>query len=79
MKRPKPLTCCTNCVTPGFDIQLANGKCGRVFNGERCNGMNGSTIQENSWSECPSCAATGVAPNVPCGQCDGYGWLFQGR
>ena len=28
MKRPKPVTCCTNCGTPGYDIQLANAKCG---------------------------------------------------
>jgi hypothetical protein len=52
-KRPKPVTVCTNCGTPGYNIQLANGKCERMVGKERCTGTNQSAIAENDWGECP--------------------------
>jgi hypothetical protein len=45
--RPKPVTVCTNCGTPGYNIQLANEKCGRMVGNERCTGTNRSAIGEN--------------------------------
>ena len=76
MKRPKPVTCCTNCGTPGYDIRLANAKCGRMAGKKRCKGTNSSANQENDWAECLACNATGWTGNGSCEQCEGAGWLF---
>jgi len=78
-KRPKPVTCCTNCGAPGYNIGLANGKCGRMVGKERCKGVNQSAIGENDWSECPSCAGSGYEGENRCSQCTGAGWLFARR
>ena len=69
MKCPKPVTCCTNCGTPGYDIQLANAQCGRMAGKKRCKGTNSSANQENDWAEClgrnvPVGLVMGVANNV---------------
>ena len=49
-KRPEPVTACTNCRAPGYDIRLANGKCGRMVGKERCTGTNQSAIGDNDWA-----------------------------
>jgi hypothetical protein len=77
MKRPKPVTSCTHCRAPGHNIQLANGKCGRMVGTKRCTGTNQSAIGDNDWGECPSCAASGYDGAAQCRQCDrGSGWVF---
>jgi len=60
MKRPRPVTSCTDCRAAGYNIDLANEKCGRTLAHEqRCKGTIQSAIGENDWAECPSCAASG--------------------
>jgi hypothetical protein len=75
-KRPKPVTTCTNCGAPGYDIALANAKCGRMVNRKRCRGTNRSAIGGNDWAKCPSCEALGYEGIPQCSQCGGPGWLF---
>jgi len=77
MKRPKPVTSCTKCGAPGYEIALANGKCGRMVNWKRCKGTNQSAIGDKDWIECPSCEAFGYEGYPQCSQCGGPGWLFQ--
>jgi len=77
MKRPKPVTSCTHCRAPGYNIQLANGKCGRMVGTKRCTGTNQSAIGDNDWGECLPCAASGYDGAAQCRQCDrGSGWVF---
>jgi hypothetical protein len=76
MKRPKPVTSCTDCGTPGYNIGLANLKCGRVFSKKTCKGTNQSAIGDNDWVECPSCEGVGYRGEPQCSQCGGPGWLF---
>lgn len=73
VKRPKPVTSCTDCGAPGYNIQLANGKCGRRVGDKRCKGTNQSAIGENDWAECKACMGEG------CAECTGVGWLFLPR
>jgi hypothetical protein len=61
-KRPKPVS--TNCGTPGYNIQLASGKCGRMVGNERCTGTDQSAIGENDWGECPWYTATGLGKEL---------------
>ena len=75
-KQPKPVTCCTVCGKVGYSINLANGLCGRRYDGKRCRGVNQSAIGVNDWSECPSCTATGWEGNSMCHPCNGSGWIF---
>jgi hypothetical protein len=76
MKRPKPVTSCTECGTPGYNIRLANLKCGRVFSKKTCKGTNQRAIGHKDWAECPSCEALGFRGTPQCSQCGGPGWLF---
>jgi hypothetical protein len=76
MKRPKPVTSCTKCGAPGYNIALANGKCARRVNAKRCTGTNQSAIGHNDWAKCPSCEASGYEGTPQCSQCGGPGWLF---
>jgi hypothetical protein len=66
MKWPKPSTSCTKCGAPGYDIDWANEKCGRMVNRKRCRGTNQSAIGDKDWAECPSCEVwdTGVLRSV---------------
>jgi hypothetical protein len=77
--RQRPVTVCTNCGAHGYNIQLANGRCGHIANGRRCQGINQSALQECDWAECSTCAATGFEGKRYCRQCDGSGWVFTGR
>lgn len=74
MKRPKPVTSCTNCGGPGFNIKLTNANCERVVGGKRCNGTNQRAIGD-SWKECLTCAAFGYVGAAQCSVCDGFGWV----
>jgi hypothetical protein len=77
MKRPKPVTSCTNCAGPGFDKELINAICGRgrrMVSGKRCNGTNQRAIGD-SWKECLTCAAFGYVGAAQCSVCDGFGWV----
>ena len=38
VKLDKPVTSCTNCKAPGYNIGLANGPCGRMVGKKRCKG-----------------------------------------
>jgi hypothetical protein len=77
MKRPRPVTYCTDCRAVGYNIDLADEKCGRTLAHEkRCKGTIQSAIGENDWAECPSCAASGYDRTAQCFQCRGSGWLF---
>jgi hypothetical protein len=76
MKRPKPSTSCTKCGSPGYNIALANGECGRMVNGKRWRGTNQSAIDDKEWVKCPSCGALGYRGTPQCSQCGGPGWLF---
>ena len=75
MKRPKPVTSCTNCGGPGFDKELTNANCGRMVSGKRCNGTNQRAIGD-SWKECLTCAAFGYVGAAQCSVCDGFGWVY---
>jgi hypothetical protein len=82
MKRPLPVTSCTNCGAPGYSIERANRKCGRMISKkrgggtERCKGLNRSATLEKDWGECPSCAATGDEGANRCSLCNGVGWFL---
>ena len=77
MKRPKPVTSCTNCAGPGFIIELTNANCGRMVSGKRCDGTNQRAIGE-SWKECLTCEAFGYVGAAQCSVCDGFGWVCVG-
>jgi len=40
LKRPVPVTCCTACGNAGYNLTLANRRCGKNIGGERCEGTN---------------------------------------
>src|ERR1700684_1353116 len=62
MKRPMPVTSCTECSNAGYNPTLINLRCGKTIKGERCTGTNSSAINDSDWKECPSCNA--LEPNV---------------
>jgi len=77
MKRPKPVTSCTNCRASGHNIDVVNEQCMRtVLHGQRCQGTNQSALGAADWTECPSCAAFGSDRIAHCFMCRGSGWLF---
>ena len=75
MKRPEPVTSCTNCGGPGFIIELTDANCGRMVSGKRCFGTNRRAIGD-SWKECLTCAAFGYVGAAQCSVCDGFGWVY---
>jgi len=76
LKRPVPVTSCTACGNAGFNLTLANGRCGKNIGGKRCEGTNARATDEGDWQECSFCQAIGVEHNAPCSQCRGVGWLL---
>jgi hypothetical protein len=74
MKRPVPVTSCTSCGNAGYNLTLANGRCGKKIDGERCKGTNSSAASDGDWQECAACQGIGVERNAPCSQCRGVGW-----
>ena len=76
MKRPEPVTSCTNCGGPGFIIELTDANCGRMVSGKRCFGTNRRAIGD-SWKECLTCAAFGYVGAAQCSVCDGFGWALR--
>jgi len=73
-KRPRPVTVCTDCGAPGYDVKLSTGSCGRMVRGKRCNGTNQRAIGD-SWKECLTCAPFGYVGPAQCSVCDGFGWV----
>jgi hypothetical protein len=76
VKRPIPVTSCTACGNAGYNLTLADGRCGKTIGGERCKGTNSSAANDGDWQECWSCRAIGVERNAPCTHCRGTGWRF---
>ena len=76
LKRPVPVTSCTECGNAGYNPTLINLRCGKTIKGERCNGTNLSAINDSDWKECPSCNGIGAERNATCGRCRGAGWLL---
>lgn len=52
-KNSKPVTFCTVCNAPGYDITLVNGPCDRRTSKEICLGIIQSAIGLHDWQECP--------------------------
>lgn len=75
-KMQVPVTHCTVCGAPGYIIQVAERKCGRLVHGKRCEGINQSALQERDWVGCSKCAASGFDGKRYCLECNGCGWLF---
>lgn len=78
MKRDLPVTCCTECSGAGYNRGVANGRCCRIFGGQRCNGLNAIADKTIDWVECTHCEATGYYRNKECPNCRGAGHLSVG-
>jgi hypothetical protein len=63
------------CGKVGYNIQAANGPCGRNVGDKRCRGINQSALQANDWRECTVCNGEGYKAAI-CEACDGAGWVF---
>src|ERR1700681_1956557 len=55
MKRELPVTCCTECGGAGYNVRVANGRCCKINDEQRCNGVNAIATKEFDWSECTHC------------------------
>jgi DnaJ-class molecular chaperone len=75
LKRPLPVTSCTECGNAGYNPTLINLRCGKTVNGQRCKGTNSAAI-ESAWIECPSCHGIGAERNATCNRCRGAGWIL---
>jgi DnaJ-class molecular chaperone len=75
-KMQMPVTFCAKCGAHGYSLLLANRQCGRMIQGKRCRGMHQSALEQNNWTECAACHATGFEGKRYCRQCDGSGWIF---
>jgi hypothetical protein len=51
-KQRPPVTSCTNCGKVGYNITIANERCGQTIDRKRCKGTIQSAIGENDWAEC---------------------------
>jgi hypothetical protein len=70
----RPLTRCTRCRTPGYDIEMAHKPCGNTDGGRSCSGWIVSTVNSGDWRKCDACSA--MLSREPCVLCRGIGWLF---
>jgi hypothetical protein len=77
MRRELPVTCCTECGGAGYNIRVANGRCCKISDEQRCGGVNATAI-ETDWIDCAHCEATGYYRNKECPNCKGAGYLFVG-
>lgn len=75
-QKPQPVAVCTRCGAVSYSPDMINGQCSQVTVGKRCTGVNGSALYQTDWGICPACEATGQRGKMPCGQCDGVGWLY---
>jgi DnaJ-class molecular chaperone len=78
MKRELPVTCCTQCGSAGYNLRVANGRCSKIIDKERCTGVNAMASKALEWIECAQCEATGYYRNKACPNCKGSGYLFVG-
>jgi hypothetical protein len=79
MRRELPVTCCTECGRAGYNLRVANGRCCKISDEQRCTGVNAIAIKPLDWSECTHCGATGYHRNKECPNCKGAGYLFVGQ
>jgi len=77
MKRELPVTSCTACGGAGYNMRVANGRCCKTSDEQRCNGVNAIAI-ETDWIDCAHCQATGYYRNKECPNCKGAGYRFMG-
>lgn len=74
--KPKPVAVCTRCGAVSYATNMINGQCAQTVAGKRCVGVNGSALNADDWKQCETCAGTGSRGKMPCGHCDGAGWLY---
>jgi hypothetical protein len=74
--KPRPVAVCTRCGAVSHATSLINGQCAQTVAGKRCVGVNGSALNADDWKQCGACAGTGSNGKMPCGHCDGAGWLY---
>jgi DnaJ-class molecular chaperone len=75
LKRPVPVTFCTECGNAGYNPTLTKLRCGKTVNGERCKGTNSNASDESDWKECDACNGIGAERNAACARCRGVGWV----
>ena len=73
VKRPKGF--CAKCGAAQYDVASIGLQCLRTVAGMRCMGTVESALEENDWSECPSCSATGRVEDEVCYRCGEGGWI----
>ncbi|HEV2194062.1 MAG TPA: hypothetical protein VGR55_00635 [Candidatus Acidoferrum sp.] len=74
--KPQPVAVCTRCGAVSYSTEMINGQCAQITVGKRCTGVIGSAANQADWEICPACQASGQNGKMPCGQCDGTGWLY---
>lgn len=74
--KPHPVAICTRCGAVSYSTEMIGGQCAQVIVGKRCTGVIGSTANKLDWEICATCQGTGQNGKLPCGQCDGTGWLY---
>jgi hypothetical protein len=76
MKLHWPVAFCTKCGFVTRNDGFINQPCPQMVKRSRvrCDGVFQSRLNQDGWTECPTCAATGVNNNQPCGTCRGVGW-----
>ena len=74
--KPRPVAVCTRCGAVSYATNMINGQCAQTVGGKRCVGVNGSALNADDWKQCEACAGTGSNGKMPCGHCDGAGWVY---
>jgi len=75
-QKPQPVAICTRCGAVSYSTEMIGGQCAQVTVGKRCTGVIGSAANKIEWDMCLTCQGTGRNGKLPCGQCDGTGWLY---
>ena len=73
-----PIAICTRCKTPISNAILINDRCGKRFDGVRCNGVYRSALNYADWKKCAACAGSGLHAKKRCEDCQGTGWQYIG-
>lgn len=76
LKRELPATYCRTCGAAGHNARVANSRCSKTLNGERCSGIIVLARNVEDWNQCANCYATGFSRNKLCSSCLGVGFLF---
>jgi DnaJ-class molecular chaperone len=75
-QKPYTVAVCTSCGAPAHSAQVINQRCGRNYDGKRCQGIYRSALALGDWRECPICNATGRDNKKRCTKCEGEGWIY---